>query len=111
MAESTSTETPKAPRERASRSGSSVVESSGILWFDEIGSGDTARVGGKAASLGEMCQSLGGKGLPPRWATTADAYDEFLDGELTEETWARSSGEPRRTVIAGSSSGSGSSRA
>ncbi|MDX1568337.1 MAG: pyruvate, water dikinase, partial [Longimicrobiales bacterium] len=77
------------PEHGASGNGAPADGTSRVLWFDEIGSDDVARVGGKAASLGEMYQSLAGKGLrvPYGFASTADAYDEFLDAELTEETW------------------------
>ncbi|HID50123.1 MAG TPA: phosphoenolpyruvate synthase, partial [Chromatiales bacterium] len=51
-----------------------------ILWFDDIGTHDVPRVGGKNASLGEMISSLGAAGVnvPGGFATTADAYREFL---------------------------------
>lgn len=51
-----------------------------ILWFDEIGMNDVARVGGKNASLGEMVSNLAGLGVsvPGGFATTAEAYREFL---------------------------------
>ena len=41
---------------------------------------DVARVGGKNASLGEMIRNLSSAGVsvPPGFATTADAYREFL---------------------------------
>ena len=60
-----------------------------ILWFDEIGAGDTARVGGKASSLGEMYQSLAGRGLkvPYGFASTADTYHEFLATSLSDDVW------------------------
>ena len=47
-----------------------------VAWFDDLGRGDVARVGGKNASLGEMVRQLGGRGVrvPPGFATTADAY-------------------------------------
>ncbi|MFI2102644.1 phosphoenolpyruvate synthase [Isoptericola sp. NPDC019693] len=53
---------------------------SNILWFDEIGMDDLARVGGKNASLGEMVSRLAGAGVrvPGGFATTADAYRRFL---------------------------------
>jgi pyruvate,water dikinase len=52
-----------------------------ILWFEQVGRGDVARVGGKNASLGEMVQTLSGEGVrvPPGFATTADAYWRFVD--------------------------------
>ena len=59
-----------------------------ILWFDELGVGDVAEVGGKNASLGEMIQKLSSAGLrvPGGFATTADAYRDFLqENKLTEK--------------------------
>jgi pyruvate,water dikinase len=52
-----------------------------VLWFEKVGRGDVARVGGKNASLGEMVANLGGKGVqvPPGFATTADAYWRYLE--------------------------------
>ena len=51
-----------------------------VLWFDQVGMGDVDRVGGKNASLGEMISHLAGAGVtvPGGFATTADAYREFL---------------------------------
>tara|TARA_Y100001933_G_scaffold136968_2_gene136073 strand:+ start:19408 stop:21912 length:2505 start_codon:yes stop_codon:yes gene_type:complete len=51
-----------------------------IVDFDALGRNDTARVGGKNASLGEMVSKLGARGVhvPPGFATTADAYRAFL---------------------------------
>ncbi|RME35207.1 MAG: phosphoenolpyruvate synthase [Gammaproteobacteria bacterium] len=51
-----------------------------IIWFDHLGMGDVARVGGKNASLGEMITNLSGAGVrvPGGFATTAAAYREFL---------------------------------
>ena len=34
-----------------------------IRWFEEIGTGDVASVGGKNASLGEMVRKLGSRGI------------------------------------------------
>ncbi|MDT0184010.1 phosphoenolpyruvate synthase [Microbacterium sp. ARD31] len=50
------------------------------LWFHEIGMDDVARVGGKNASLGEMVSNLSSAGVmvPGGFATTADAYRDFL---------------------------------
>jgi pyruvate,water dikinase len=52
-----------------------------VLWFEKVGRGDVARVGGKNASLGEMVAKLGGKGVrvPPGFATTADAYWRYIE--------------------------------
>ncbi len=51
-----------------------------ILWYDEVGMADIAQVGGKNASLGEMVSNLSDAGVrvPGGFATTADAYREFL---------------------------------
>ncbi len=51
-----------------------------ILWFDEIGIEDIPLVGGKNASLGEMCRELSAKGIkvPDGFAITAEAYRHFL---------------------------------
>jgi len=52
-----------------------------VQWFEQVGRGDVARVGGKNASLGEMVRTLAPKGIkvPPGFATTADAYWHFMD--------------------------------
>ena len=51
-----------------------------IRWFDEIGIDDIPLVGGKNASLGEMCRELKGKGVkvPDGFAITAEAYRYVL---------------------------------
>ncbi|MGM7778889.1 phosphoenolpyruvate synthase [Arthrobacter sp. KNU-44] len=51
-----------------------------ILWFSELGLKDLDRVGGKNASLGEMVRNLTSAGVqvPDGFATTADAYRNFL---------------------------------
>ena len=51
-----------------------------IRWFDEIGIDDIPTVGGKNASLGEMCRELKGKGVkvPNGFAITAEAYRYVL---------------------------------
>jgi pyruvate,water dikinase len=52
-----------------------------VLWFEKVGRGDVARVGGKNASLGEMVAHLGGNGVrvPPGFATTAEAYWRYVE--------------------------------
>lgn len=52
-----------------------------ILWFNELGMHDVDKVGGKNSSLGEMIQNLSSSGIsvPNGFATTADAFWEFLD--------------------------------
>ena len=51
-----------------------------LIWFDQLGMQDVPRVGGKNASLGEMIRALSAKGVrvPGGFATTAEAYREFL---------------------------------
>jgi pyruvate,water dikinase len=49
-----------------------------VLWFEEIGKGDTSRVGGKCASLGEMNNRVNVPVLPG-FAITADAYYHFVE--------------------------------
>jgi len=62
-----------------------------ILWFEEVSRADVARVGGKNASLGEMVRKLGKKGVhvPAGFATTADAYWQFIDASGLRATIAR----------------------
>ncbi|MEG3768118.1 phosphoenolpyruvate synthase [Alteromonas sp. 14N.309.X.WAT.G.H12] len=52
-----------------------------VLWYQELGMHDVGRVGGKNASLGEMISNLANAGVqvPGGFATTADAFHEFLD--------------------------------
>ena len=51
-----------------------------ILEFDQLTINDVEKVGGKNASLGEMIGNLSSLGVsvPGGFATTADAYREFL---------------------------------
>ena len=48
-----------------------------ILDFNEIGTADHARVGGKCASLGQM--TAAGVAVPPGFAVTTEAYAAMLD--------------------------------
>jgi pyruvate, water dikinase len=52
-----------------------------VRWFEDADRGDVATLGGKNASLGEMIQRLGAKGIavPEGFATTADAYRRFVE--------------------------------
>jgi len=52
-----------------------------VLWYNQLGMNDVDRVGGKNASLGEMITNLSGVGVsvPNGFATTADAFNQFLD--------------------------------
>ncbi len=56
------------------------MNNSDVVWFDEVGVADVARVGGKNASLGEMLRSLTAVGVrvPDGFATTANAYRAFV---------------------------------
>lgn len=52
-----------------------------VLWYQELGMHDVGRVGGKNASLGEMISNLANAGVqvPGGFATTAEAFNEFLE--------------------------------
>lgn len=52
-----------------------------VVWYQQLGMQDVNRVGGKNASLGEMISNLAGAGVkvPGGFATTADAYNQFLE--------------------------------
>lgn len=57
-----------------------------VLPFEQVARADVARVGGKNASLGEMVQNLGQRGVPvpPGFATTADAYRRYIEANGLE---------------------------
>lgn len=59
-----------------------------VVGFETIGRGDVGRVGGKNASLGEMIAALVPEGIrvPPGFATTADAYRDFIEANGFEAT-------------------------
>jgi pyruvate,water dikinase len=59
------------------------VDSRYVVSFEKLGMGDVDKVGGKNASLGEMISHLTrlGVSVPGGFATTADAYREFLAHE------------------------------
>ncbi|WP_298442207.1 phosphoenolpyruvate synthase [uncultured Ferrimonas sp.] len=62
-----------------------------VLWYQELGMHDVNRVGGKNASLGEMISNLASAGVqvPGGFATTSDAFNEFLDQSgLNEKIYA-----------------------
>lgn len=60
-----------------------------IKWFRELNAQDTAIVGGKAASLGEMYGQLVTRGvrIPNGFATTASVYEDFLDAGVPDGCW------------------------
>ncbi|MDC7692122.1 phosphoenolpyruvate synthase [Vogesella indigofera] len=51
-----------------------------VIWFEKLRMTDVEEVGGKNASLGEMISQLANSGVrvPGGFATTADAYRDFL---------------------------------
>ena len=55
--------------------------SDNILWLHELGLSNLDQVGGKNASLGEMISNLSGLGVsvPGGFATTAEAFQSFLE--------------------------------
>ena len=57
--------------------------SNNVLWYSDLGMHDVDVVGGKNASLGEMISNLAASGVkvPNGFATTAQAYREFLQHE------------------------------
>lgn len=61
--------------------------SSQVIWFNQLGIKDVDSVGGKNASLGEMISQLSELGIkvPDGFATTADAYRQFLSHQGLDE--------------------------
>jgi len=51
-----------------------------IRWFSQLGSADVSEVGGKSASLGEMYNQLGDRGvsIPNGFSSTVEAYHVFM---------------------------------
>jgi pyruvate, water dikinase len=58
-----------------------------VMWLEDVTNDDVARVGGKNASLGEMIRELKAEGVrvPGGFATTAEAYREFLAANDLED--------------------------
>jgi len=58
-----------------------------IIWFNQLGIHDIDSVGGKNASLGEMISHLSSLGIkvPNGFATTADAFCDFLSQQKLDE--------------------------
>ncbi|MFB6157035.1 MAG: phosphoenolpyruvate synthase [Haloferacaceae archaeon] len=48
-----------------------------VVWLDDVRAGDLSRVGGKAASLGEL--TAAGLPVPPGFVVTADTYRTFIE--------------------------------
>ncbi|WP_297970299.1 phosphoenolpyruvate synthase [uncultured Amaricoccus sp.] len=59
-----------------------------VIWFEKLAREDVALVGGKNASLGEMIRTLSPEGIrvPPGFATTADAFRDYLAANHLDET-------------------------
>lgn len=57
------------------------MNTSNVIWLNQLGINDIDIVGGKNASLGEMIQNLGSLGVnvPGGFATTSSAYRSFLE--------------------------------
>jgi pyruvate,water dikinase len=72
-----------------------------LVWFEVLGRGDVARVGGKNASLGEMVRTLGEQGIrvPPGFATTSDAYRCYINENALNDVIASSLHELARERI------------
>ena len=72
-----------------------------VAWLKDLRLTDLAQVGGKNASLGEMIGGLAAAGIrvPGGFATTADAFREFL-GDLAGKIEARLRGLDSRDVKA-----------
>ncbi|QKV18139.1 phosphoenolpyruvate synthase [Oricola thermophila] len=58
-----------------------MSKSETVIWLEDASRKDVPRVGGKNASLGEMLNELGSRGIavPAGFATTSEAYWRFLD--------------------------------
>lgn len=58
-----------------------------VVSLDKLGNHDVERVGGKNASLGEMISNLSGAGVsvPGGFATTSQAYRDFIDANHLNE--------------------------
>jgi pyruvate,water dikinase len=63
-----------------------------VIWLENSGRDDVARVGGKNASLGEMVRHLGASGVrvPPGFATTAQVYWQYVEANGLREVIAGS---------------------
>ena len=85
------TRTSPEPTDQAGSPSRSAAAEAGplVLWFEEVDAGDVSRVGGKAASLGEMYQGLSRSGvrIPNGFATSVAAHDLFLDAPVPEGCW------------------------
>ncbi|MHA1603245.1 MAG: PEP/pyruvate-binding domain-containing protein [Candidatus Freyarchaeota archaeon] len=55
-----------------------------ILWFEEVGKEDIAKVGGKIANLGELLTKAKVP-VPPGFSVTTYAYKKFLEDTKIED--------------------------
>src|SRR6187401_1033606 len=71
---------PSSQRPPASQRNSRMAEPVRVIPLERVRMRDLAQVGGKNASLGEMIGDLSAAGIrvPGGFATTADAFREFL---------------------------------
>ncbi len=74
----------------ARQSGDQVASHNHVIWFAALGKGDVPLVGGKNASLGEMVRHLTQEGVrvPDGFATTAEAYWQYIKTNKLRETIA-----------------------
>ncbi len=58
-----------------------------VVWYQDLGMDDVAKVGGKNASLGEMISNLSNAGVqvPGGFATTSQAFVDFLEQSGLED--------------------------
>ena len=61
-----------------------------VIWFNKLRITDVGKVGGKNASLGEMISELSNAGVrvPDGFATTAEAYRNFLSQNIDQNSLA-----------------------
>jgi pyruvate,water dikinase len=66
---------------------SNMASSQQVIWFEQLKMTDVPQVGGKNASLGEMISNLSqaGVSVPGGFATTADAFREFIRHNQLED--------------------------
>ena len=59
-----------------------MASSAIIGWFETLGLGDRAEVGGKGGSLGELTRA--GITVPPGFVVKTAAFEEFMPGGLVD---------------------------
>ena len=60
-----------------------------VEWFSEVSMADSATVGGKGSSLGELYCNLTKAGIrvPNGFNVTVEAFQQFVNAEVPESTW------------------------